>query len=318
VIVVRSYRGTSMREHVDPDDISELIKADGELVWVDVVGVSRDELGQLEEEFSLHPLALEDACKHHQRPKLEHYPSHAFVVAYSGTLQEVDFFVGPNWLVTVREEDEQGVPWPIATARARFERMEPAARTLGFLFYVLLDELVDGYFTALEPLEEALEHVEERIFEPGSGFDEQVQADLFGMRRELLTFRRAIVPVREVLAALLRREVVWLDAPALVHLQDVYDHVLRAIDMLDSQRELLGNAVDAHLANIANRQNQVMKRMTSWGAILLGSTLIAGIYGMNFEHMPELEWPWGYPMALAFMALLTYVLYAYFRGKDWL
>jgi magnesium transporter len=126
------------------------------------------------------------------------------------------------------------------------------------------------------------------------------------------------VPLRDVVQVLLRREADWVDDVTATHLQDVYDHVLRAADVVDSQRELMGNAVDAHLAIISNRVNEVMKRMTSWGAILLGSTLVAGIYGMNFEHMPELGWTLGYPFALGLMALITVVGYRYFKGKDWL
>jgi len=145
-----------------------------------------------------------------------------------------------------------------------------------------------------------------------------VQQELFDVRRDLLLFRRRVAPIREVVATLLRREVAWIDEATLVHLQDVYDHILRAIDLVDGQRELMGNAVDAHLAIISNRMNMVMKKMTSWGAILLGSTLVAGIYGMNFEHMPELGWRLGYPFALSLMFGVTVAGFAYFRRKDWL
>ena len=133
-----------------------------------------------------------------------------------------------------------------------------------------------------------------------------------------LKFRRAIVPLREVVAALLRKEVDWIEDHDVVLLQDVYDHVLRAIDLLDSGRELMGNAVDAHLAIISNRMNSVMKKMTSWGAILLGSTLVAGIYGMNFKNMPELHWYFGYAWALGLMVAITLVGRWYFKKKDWL
>jgi magnesium transporter len=317
MISVRSYRDDQVEEHDDPEATAGLL-ADGVLVWVDVAEPTDAELECLERQLSLHPLAIEDAVKHRQRPKLEHYPSHAFLVAYSGDLQEVDFFIGPQWVVTVREHDEQGQAWSADAARHRFERSEPATRTVGFLLHTLLDELVDGYFTALEPMEDALEDIEDRIFDEELGGPDTLQQDLFTMRRRLLAFRRTVVPLREAMAALLRGEVQWVEPGALVHLQDVYDHVLRAVDFLDNQRELLASGVDAHLATIANRQNQVMKQVTSWGAILLVSTLIAGIYGMNFEHMPELGWRFGYPMALGAMLALTIVLYLWFRARDWL
>ena len=145
-----------------------------------------------------------------------------------------------------------------------------------------------------------------------------IQQELFDVRRQLLFFRRAVVPLREVLNMMLRREVAWVDDATAVHLQDVYDHVLRAIDLIDGQRELMGNAVDAHLAIISNRMNYVMKKMTSWGAILLGSTLVAGIYGMNFRNMPELDWRLGYAWALGIMATITVVGYWFFSKRDWL
>jgi magnesium transporter len=318
MITVRSYERGKAIDVDDPEDISELIGKKGRVLWVDLQDPSDDDFALIQDEFSLHPLAMEDARHHGQRPKLEHYPSHAFVVAYSSKLSEVDLFIGPDWLVTVRGHNRAGDEWDATSARTRFERTCPDDPTVGFLVYTLLDELVDGYFDATDAAEDLLEGLEDRIFAEQVADERTVQQRLFEIRRELLMFRRAVVPLREVLSALLRREVEWMDEPAIVHLQDVYDHVLRAIDLLDGMRELMGNAVDAHLAIISNRMNLVMKKMTSWGAILLGSTLVAGIYGMNFNHMPELHWYFGYGMALGMMAIITGLGYWYFKRKDWL
>ena len=318
MIAVRVYRGSSASDEVDLEKISDHVDAGGCLLWVDVVEPSEEDLACLQEEFSLHPLAMEDIRHHHQRPKLEHYPTHEFIVAYSTGLEEVDLFVGPNWVVSVRESDNQGTAWSIDAAKDRFERTRPADAGPGYLVYVILDQLVDGYFDATDRAEEDLEKLEDHIFGEELAEERVVQEQLFDIRRELLKFRRAVVPLREVLAELMRGTVDWVDETTRVHLQDVYDHVLRAIDLLDGQRELMGNAVDAHLAIISNRMNEVMKMMTSWGAILLGSTLIAGIYGMNFKHMPELSWKYGYPYALGLMVLLTVVGYRYFKSRDWL
>jgi magnesium transporter len=317
-IAIRSYNEGDVREVADPQDISDLVGRDGRLLWVDLLDPSDDDFTCVRNEFDLHPLAMEDARKHGQRPKLEQYPTHAFVVAYSKDHAEVDLFVGPDWLVSVRGRNEAGEAWDIAGVRARFERTRPEHATVGFLLYTILDELVDGYFEATDAAEDRLEELEDSIFSDRVDPEHEVQEYLFDLRRELLVFRRRVFPLREVVAALLRREVDWIDQKALIHLQDVYDHILRAIDLIDSQRELMGNAVDAHLAIISNRMNEVMKKMTSWGAILLGATLVAGIYGMNFDHMPELGWRLGYPFALGLMALITVVGYRYFRNKDWL
>jgi magnesium transporter len=310
LITVKAYDEAGVEYIKDPADISELV-GHKKLLWVDLVEPDDDDLACIAEEFELHPLAMEDARKHGQRPKLEQYPTHAFVVAYTSSLAEVDLFVGPDWLVTVREQADE-------RTEARFERTRPEVPTVGFLLYTILDEIVDGYFACAEAFEDRIEDFEDRILDEESGNDRGIQAELLTLRRELVEFRRKVVPLRDVLQFLLRGDVPWVDEGARVHLQDVFDHVLRAVDQLDSQRELVGNAVDAHLAIASNRMNQVMKRMTSWGAILLGSTLIAGIYGMNFDTMPELHWRFGYLWALSLMLTITVAGYTYFKGKDWL
>lgn len=317
MITARLYpKGTVLL--VDPEEVSEAIKEPEQLVWVDVAAPDQEDLAVVQEEFSLHPLAMEDVRERHQRPKLEHYPSHAFIVAYTAERREVNFFVGPTWLITVREDDAPDQASFIDSARKRFERTRPEHATVGFLLYVMLDELVDGYFSRNDEVEDELEDLENRIFGEGPIDEREIQQELFDVRRRLLVFRRMAVPTRDVLAALLRREVEWVDENAVTHLQDVFDHVLRVIDIVDNHRELMGNAVDAHLAIISNRMNSVMKKMTSWGAILLGSTLVTGIYGMNFTHMPELEWSWGFWWALSIMGIVTVVGYLWFKSRDWL
>lgn len=294
---------------------------DGRVLWVDAVDPTDDELTCLEEEFGLHPLAIEDVRKHAQRPKLEVYPNHAFLVARSAALQEVDVFWSDDWVVSVRERDDAGNTWPVDGVQRRFERARLHETAPGFLVYVLLDELVDGYFLAVERAEDHLEAIEDRVFaehERPAADETGIQEHLFDVRRELLHFRRAVLPLRDVVAALIRDGPVGFDEHTRTHLQDVYDHVLRVVDLVDAQRELMGNAVEAHLAIISNRMNQVMKKMTSWGAILLGATLVARIYCINFEHMPELGWVLGYPLALALIATITVVGVWYFRHKDWL
>ena len=303
---------------IDPGAVSAAIQNGDQLVWVDVAAPTAADLKLVQKEFSLHPLAMEDVRERHQRPKLEHYPTHAFIVTYTAEHKELDFFVGPSWLVTVRDDEGPYEASLLDTARKRFERIRPEHVTVGFLLYVVLDELVDGYFLRNDELEDRLEKIENDIFGDMVVPERSIQRDLFDIRRVLLSYRRLAVPMRDVVAALLRREVEWVDDTALTHLQDVYDHVLRVIDMVDHHRELTGNAVDAHLAIIGNQQNKVMKRMTSWGAILLGSTLITGVYGMNFTHMPELSWTWGFWWALSLMALITVVGFVWFRARDWL
>ena len=317
-ISARTFESDGTTHLHDPADIATIVERTSSLVWVDVLDATEDDFTCLIEEFGLHPLAVEDAHKHGQRPKLEHYANHSFVVAYSKEMAEVDLFIGPTWLITVRERSPEGVVTRIEAIRNRFERDSPHQTTVGHFVYVVLDELVDGYLNRSDLIEDEVEDIEERIILDQVGDPKQIQIELLGLRRELLRFRKVVLPLRDVLVRLQRGEVESLDALAREQLQDVVDHCYRVVDQLDQERELIANAVDAHHSLIADRVNQVMKRMTSWGAILIASTLIAGIYGMNFEHMPELGWKYGYAWALGLMALTTILGYRYFKKKDWL
>jgi magnesium transporter len=317
VITARLYRGEEVKD-VDPESISGVVKDPGQLLWVDVADPTEKELDCLQEQFSLHHLAMEDVRERFQRPKFEKYPTHGFVVVHTSVGQEVDFFVNKNWLISVREGDNTSPAWSVDSSRAQFDRVHAEEPTSGFLLYVLLDQIVDGYFDELDTREDGLEALEERVFADPPPRERNVQQELLNARRDLLMFRRSVSPMREVFNALLRKELEWMDDETLTHFQDVYDHVLRATDTLDSLREILGNVVDAHLAMVSNNMNRVMKKMTSWGAILLCSALVASIYGMNFIHMPELKWKYGYVYALGLMATIASAGYWYFKKKDWL
>jgi magnesium transporter len=317
-ITARTFDTDGTTHLHDPADIATIVERTSNLVWVDVLDADEDDFRCLAEEFGLHPLAVEDAHKHGQRPKLEHYANHSFVVAYSREMAEVDLFIGPTWLITVRERNPDGDVTHIESIRSRFERDSPHETTVGHFVYVVLDELVDGYLDRTDVIEDRVESIEERIILDQIGDPKAIQVELLDMRRELLRFRKVVLPLRDVLVRLQRGEVESIDHTAREQLQDVVDHAYRVVDQLDQERELIANAVDAHHSLLANRVNEVMKRMTSWGAILIASTLIAGIYGMNFEHMPELGWKYGYAWALGLMAVTTILGYRYFKKKDWL
>jgi magnesium transporter len=317
-IVARTFETDGTTHLHDPAELAVIIERTSDLVWVDVHDPTDDDFACLTQEFGLHPLAVEDALKHGQRPKLEHYANHSFLVAYSREMAEVDLFIGPSWFITVRENGPEGQVCKIEAMRSRFERDSPQQTTVGHFVYVVLDEIVDGYLDRTDQIEERVEDIEERILLDQVPDPKDIQVELISLRRELTGFRKVVLPLRDVLVRIQRGEVESIDAIAREQLQDVVDHAFRVIDHLDQERELIAYAVDAHQSLIANRQNQVMKRMTSWGAILIASTLIAGIYGMIFQHMPELGWQYGYAWALGTMGACTLLLYRYFRKKDWL
>ena len=289
----------------------------GTTTWIDLVDPTVEDLVDLDLRYGVGERTFDEARRRAARPTLQRHDDHAYIVAFSGTLAELDIFVGDGWFVTVRHHDEDGREWDPARVHELLARIDDHVDQ-GMLLARVIDDLVDGYFDATDVLEDQLEEIEERIFDETLQSEQQVQAELFNVRRKLVRLRRAVIPLRDVLAALLRREVQWVDGEALVLLRDTFDKLLRSVDLVDDLRELVGNAVDAHLAVVSNQMNLVMKQLTAWGSIVFGATLIAGIYGMNFAHMPELEWYYGYPFALGLMALLSAGLFRVFRRRGWL
>ena len=286
--------------------------------WLDIVDPTPADLAEAEERYALGDRTFDEANRRALRPTLARFVDHAYVVAFSGRMAEIDMYLGPTWLVTVRRLDANGCEWDPSVAVARFERRCGSEPSSGLLLLSIIDELIDGYFDATDALEERIQTLEDAIFSEQWSADRGMQHDLFALRRELLELRRVVMPLREVIGQMVRREIPWVTGEALMMCHDTYDKVLRVVDVVDEQRELLGNAVDAHLALASNQMNQVMKSLTAWGSIVFGATLIAGIYGMNFDEMPELHWAWGYPFALASMVVLSAVLYRVFKRKRWL
>lgn len=335
MIRVRRYHESGeVDEELDPEEVSECLGQRGSLLWVDVESPTADDVDVLAKEFDVHHLAAEDLLEPSPRPRLGRYPDHFLLVVRDTCFEadrlssrEIDLVFGDGWLISMRKGGDDGIPpAPVQEILERFERQrgKEGATDEGFLLYVVLDTVVDRYFETSEALEDRLDGVEEAIFAerpgapPGGSSPRSITERLYHLRQDLVTFRRLVAPLREAIAPLLRREVDFVGETALVHLRDVYDLVVRATDLADAQRDLLNGALEAHLSITSNRMNLVMKRATSWGAILVMATLVAGIYGMNFRHMPELDWRLGYPFALGVMAAVTAVLYRTFKRRDWL
>ncbi|MBI1815058.1 MAG: magnesium/cobalt transporter CorA [Deltaproteobacteria bacterium] len=301
-------------------DIPTVLESDAQFIWVGLYEPDEPLLRQVQQVFGLHDLAVEDALRAHQRPKLEEYGDGLFVVLRTAQLHErqIDFgethiFVGPRWIVSVRH----GASDSYADVRARCESTPNLLRKgTGFVLYALTDFVVDHYFPIVDALEEELERLEEEIF--GGSFTRATTERIYELKRDLVSLKRAVSPLLEVCNRLVRFDMMLIPDDVRLYFRDVYDHVVRTNETVDNLRELLTTALEANLSLISVRQNEVMKKLGAWAAILAVPTMIAGIYGMNFEFMPELHWQYGYGLAVGVMAAACGWLYVSFKRSGWL
>ena len=308
-------------KQVDPTDISELIQRKDHFVWLDIQDPQERDLALLREEFHFHLLAIEDVTRLHERPKLDSYESYYFMVFYCISynkrgerldIQSMNLFIGSNYLVSVHSGEITAIG---DTIKRWQQNQEDFGHDAGALLYALLDAIVDDYFPVIDRLAERVEAMEEQIFQH---FQESALQQVFTLKRDLLKVRRIVAPERDVLNVLIRREVPIFERNTILYLQDVYDHIVRITDSIDTYRDLLSSALDAFLSVQSNRLNQIVKVLTTASIVLMTDALIAGIYGMNFEFMPELHSPYGYPAALGLMLVLSVGLVAFFRWRKWL
>ncbi len=315
----------------DKEQVLRLLEHDDSLIWLDVEDPGKDEIARLAEMFALHPLAIEDIHKAHQRPKIDVYDDFYFLVFYDVDYiddgdrideHELAVAIGKNYLVTFHHEPIE----EIEEAAVRFRRNSAEIeRGIGVLLYSLLDTIVDHYFPVLDQIGERIEELEAAVVEHQSTNRGNSMVDIFSLKRELIHLRRQIAPERDAMAVLARRELPIVSEATGVYFQDLYEHVLRVTDAVDVYRELLSGVLDSYLsvnsnnlAIAANNLNAVMKKLTSYSIILMGMALVTGIYGMNFDNMPELHLSFGYPAALALMVAVGFGLAFLFKRQDWL
>jgi magnesium transporter len=301
-------------------DVSEHLEREGAVVWVDLCDPSKDELDELASELGLHELAVEDALEPHQRPKLDHYPTHLFLVCHAmcvdhhaATLAEteIDAFIGQRWLITVRSDDG----FPMAPVLERWDRSTVDVG-VSYLLYGLLDVVVDGYFDGIEVFDDFYDEVSEGIFSERP-LPPDEQRHWFQMRQALVRFHKLVLPLREAVSSLMRREHTVIPDELYPYYQDVYDHLLRVVESTDALRDLITTIVETNLSLRDYRQNQVMKKVTSWAAIIAVPTLITGYYGMNVPY-PGFGRDAGAATSAILIVLGSLTLYGVFRRKDWL
>ena len=301
-------------------DISDHIAEPDTFVWVALKDAQNDELAVMQEEFGLHELAVEDALRGHQRPKIEEYGDSLFVVVKTVemvndelVLGEIDIFVGNNYVLSSRQNSAQS----FMGVRARTER-EPhlLQHGSGFVLYALMDAAVDRYFPIVDAFEEELEQIEERIF-----LQEAQRANiqrLYELKRKVMTLRHAVAPLLDAIGKLHGGRVPAMCISSQEYFRDVHDHLARINGTLDTIRDTIGTAIQVNLSMVALDEGEVNKRLAAWAAIFAVLTAFAGIWGMNFEFMPELKWRYGYPVALTAMATTCLLLYRRFKRAGWL
>jgi magnesium transporter len=315
-----AYREGKKLADVKIEQISDYLQEPDCFVWVALRDATPLELDKMREEFDLHPLALEDALNGHQRPKIEEYGESLFAVVQtldwsddSITLGELDIFVGRNFILSVRNRSHRA----LLGVRDRCEREpEMLQQGAGFVLYALMDSVVDQYFPFIDHIESELEAIEDTIFNKGSARSNIER--LYEVKRKSVLLKHAVTPLMEAVGKLTSGRVPPVCANSREYFRDVYDHLTRINATLDGVRDTIGTAIQVSLSSVAIEQSEVGKRLAAWAGIFAVATAFAGIWGMNFKAMPELEWQYGYPLALTAIFTACSALYYRFRRMGWL
>jgi magnesium transporter len=315
-----AYQEGKKLDDISIAEISDYLRRPDCFVWVALLDATPQELAEMQEEFGLHELAVADARNGHQRPKVEEYGASLFAVMQlidfvHGTLHvgEVDVFVGANYVLSVRNGSQRH----FLGVRERCEH-EPHLLKQGasFVFYALMDAVVDRYFPVLDSLESELESIEGQIFTKGeAGTNIEL---LYGLKQKVMLLKHAVGPLMEAAGKLCSGRVPPVCSNSQEYFRDVYDHLARINSSIDSIRDTISTAIQVNLSMVAIEESEVNKRLAAWAGIFAVATALAGIWGMNFKNMPELEWQYGYPAALATIAAACLVLYVRFRRAGWL
>ena len=317
-----AYQDGAKLADISVDHISEYVSLPGCFVWVALADATPEELDEMQLEFGLHELAVEDARHGHQRPKIEEYGDSLFAVFHlvepdpergEVNVGEVDVFVGKNYVLSVRNRSKLG----FLGVRERCERQPELLKSgSGFVLYALMDAVVDRYFPVIDALEVELETIEQQIFTKGAPYNNIRR--LYELKRRALMLKRAVAPLLEAVGKLHGGRVPQICMGSQDYFRDVIDHLSRINGSIDAMRDTIGTAIQVNLSMVTIEESEVTKRLAAWASIFAVCTAFAGIWGMNFEHMPELKFRYGYPAALGLIFVVCGYLYLRFRRAGWL
>ena len=316
-----AYRDGAKLADIPAAQISDHMGQPGCFVWVALRDASDEELAQMQHEFGLHDLAVEDAAHGHQRPKIEEYGDSVFAVLHLLELSatdewqvgEVNIFAGPNYVLSVRNRSSQG----FMGVRERCEREPDRLRQgAGFVLYALMDTVVDRYFPLVDALETELETIEDQIFDRGAGRANIER--LYQLKHKVTVLRHAVAPLMDAVGKLYGGRVPPVCAASSDYFRDIADHLARLQTSIDTIRDTIGTAIQVNLSMVTIEESEVTKRLAAWAGIFAVATFFVGVWGMNFQHMPELQQPWGYPAALGLIGTTCGLMYWRFRRVGWL
>lgn len=322
IIIETQYKESEYNEK-KITDISEIkTNSSNQNIWINVNGLQVSDIIELGNHLGFHPLIQEDIVNTTQRPKLEEYPKHLFfilkLITYEENTQEIEIeqisiILGDNYLVSVQEKHSDR----FNIIRNRIKEDKGIIRKMGidYLAYSLIDMIVDNYFTVLEKIGDRIEEIEDDLV-----LNPQIETlhDIYNLKRKMINIRKSVWPLREVISRLQRMGNTYFKETTHIYLRDVYDHTIQVIDAIETYRDLLSGMLDIYLSSISNKMNQIMQVLTIVGTIFIPLTFLAGIYGMNFQYMPELAWRNAYPTLIGVMMVITLIMILFFKRRKWL
>lgn len=321
IINCAAYANGKRIADVELNNVHEVLKTNDQFVWIGMHEPSNDILKTVQKEFGLHDLAIEDAQKAHQRPKVELYGDSLFIVLRTAQMSkqrhiefgETHFFIGPNFIVSLRH----GASLSYAPIRSRCEAM-PHLLSKGqcFVLYAIMDFIVDQYFPVVHELEQELLNIEDKIFKEKPS--RETTENIYQLKRELLDTKRAVSPLVDICNRLMRFDIQYISSDTQPYFRDIYDHSVRLNEMVENTRELLNTALEANFSLISISQSDVSKKFAGWAAIVAIPTMVAGFYGMNFQFIPNVQWHYGFYMVIIFTIAACILVYYFFRRSGWL
>ncbi len=301
------------------------LKDEPSISWINVDGLHDVALlERLGLHYGLHPLTIEDIVNTEQRPKVDFFDNYIFIIlkmymfnvnTYEISIEQVSIILGENFVITFQEREEDGDVFDAIRTRLQTNKGRIKKGGADYLAYSLVDAIVDGYFKVLDRIGEEIEELEEQLF---ASPDVVVLEDLHDLRQELIVFRKSVWPLRNIINELDRQETELIKESTTIYVRDLYDHVVQVIESVETFREMLSGCLEVYLSTLSNKTNEIMKFLTIIGTIFIPLTFIAGVYGMNFKFMPELDWRWGYFLCWGFMLAIGGALLVYFRKKKWI